>query len=176
MIAATPRFRLQYFDRSIIRRNWRAINDTPLVRAGLLVRRIARGSIRRRSQKRGKPSPPGTPPRSRQPGSTPPFKMIFSLPNRSQTTVLVGMVGFGGTGPPVPGLQEHGGRAVRVVWVMRQGRDRRGRFTRKRRRPTRRVVTYPPRPFMGPALRKTMPRFPKLWEGSVSRGAKPLNR
>lgn len=29
------------------------------------------------------------------------------------------------------------------------------------------LATYPPRPFMGPALRKTEPRLPRMWAGAI---------
>jgi hypothetical protein len=41
------RFKLQFFDRSIFKRNWSKVHRTPLKRAGLLVRKIAVQSIRR---------------------------------------------------------------------------------------------------------------------------------
>lgn len=171
MFAVRPRFRLQYFDRSVIRRNWNRINESPLKRSGFLVRRIARGSIRR-GGKRKNPSRPGTPPRSHWPGATPPFKMIFSVPQRLDTSVIVGMVGFTkrAAGEPVPGLHEHGGRARRRVF--RKGseqRDAKGRFLRRKRFAEQAVVRYEPRPFMQPALEKARPRLPKLWEGSLTK-------
>lgn len=162
-----PRFKLQMFDRSVIRRNWRRINESPLKKSGLLVRRIARGSIRRGGKSK-RPSKPGTPPRSHWPGATPPFKMIFSVPTR--TNVMVGMVGFGGAGNPVPGLHEHGGTANRKVFLrVKGGGLSRSQFRGKsRKRITKRVV-YEPRPFMLPALEKARPRLPKMWEGSLTK-------
>lgn len=163
----TPKFTtMVFFDRSVIKTNWKKINQTPLTKAGLLVRRIARGSIRR-GKKGGKPGRPGQPPKSRQAGSTPPFKMIYSVPSWFNTSVIVGMIGFGGSNP-VPGLQEHGGTAMR--WVSDKldgGRDKRGRFTKHKRTRSRRNINYPERPFMVPALGKAVPRLPLLWSSSV---------
>lgn len=142
------------FDRSVIRSNWSRMNRRPLGRAGMLVRRIARGSIRRR--KAGKYSPAGSPPFSHWPGGTPPFKMIYSVPDRLGTSEVVGMVGFGGS-PPTPGLHEHGGTAVR------------GTFLTGPRKGQKLVARYRPRPFMAPALKKGRDKMPQYWRGALSR-------
>lgn len=175
-LAMRTDFKLQYFDRKIIKRNWSKINEKPLKRSGLLIRRIARGSIRR-GGKRKKASRPGTPPRSHKQGKTPPFKMIFSVPERFETRVVVGMVGFtsgGRSRDKAPALAEHGGTAQRRVFV-KAGRHRtkRGRLGRTRYKPKVKTVRYPARPFMVPALDKAKPRLPRLWEGSLLK-AKPL--
>lgn len=170
-----PKVRIDFFDRSIIRNRWKRINRDSLMLAGIMVMKIARGSIKRRRQG-GKPSPAGQPPRSRQPGVTPPFKQIFSVPFRLGTSVAVGMVGyhFGKTGPPVPGLQEHGGTAHRFVFSAgRQRRLKSGRMGRTITQYKRRVVKYPQRPFMWPALLRARSRLPHLWLNSVSRSAGP---
>jgi hypothetical protein len=162
------RAKLVYFDRDIIKRNWKRINRTPLTRAGNLVRMNARESIRRAGP-RSPPSAPGTPPRSRRQGRTPPFKMIYSLPQHLYTSVLIGMVGFGGY-PAVPGLEEHGGFARRTAFVpvgrrhLKKGGTGAMVFKRK---PV--GAHYPERPFMRPALRKAIPRLPLMWANSVSR-------
>lgn len=159
------------FDRSVIRRRWRRSNRNPVMRAGMLVRRIARQSIKRRKLG-GKPGPAGGPPRSRQPGKTPPFKMIYAVPQHMGTSVVVGMVGFSrmGFGPAVPGLHEHGGRARRRVRTnMRQRRRKSGRYGRIKYDTATKAVKYPRRPFMRPALRKARSRLPTFWRNSVSR-------
>ena len=174
MIAAQPSMRIHYFDRKVIKTRWPRMNRDPLLHAGNLIMRIARGSIRRRIKKRGKPSPPGMPPYSRKPGGTPPFKQIFSVPNFIRTSVVVGMVGYGGN-PPVPGLHEQmqgqDGKAQR--YVFRKGSQRRlqsGRFGKRRTSYKRETVRYPKRPFMAPALRKTRSRLPHMWAYSLSNG------
>lgn len=162
-------FKIVYFKRSIIRSNWGRMNDRPLRRAGALVRRLARQSIRRDRRRRvlksgkigsyGKPSPRGTPPYSRAPGA--PFKLIFNLPNGAGSEI-VGMVGFGsGFGTPIPGLHEHGGRATRKVFI--RGVRRRGGSNQR----VNRVVRYPRRPFMIPALLKGRRLMPSLWRNSL---------
>lgn len=177
MIIVRPRVQLQYFDRNIIKTRWPKFNRDPLMHAGNLIMRIARGSIRRRIKKRGKPSPQGTPPFSRQPGGTPPFKQIFSVPNFLTTTVIVGMVGyFQSKGPPVPGLHEQmsgqDGSAQRFIF--RKGAQRRnkrtGRFGKRVTSYKRETVRYPKRPFMFPALRKARHRLPWLWANSLGNG------
>ena len=165
-IAVIPKFKLQFFDRSIIKRNWGRINRRPLSRAGLLVRKIARSSIKRR-KKGGKSGPAGQPPRSRQTGTSPPFKLIFSVVDPSSRFATVGMVGFGGS-PPVPALHEHGGTAKRILYRETSRKHRRGPkkgkpvFKRIEKR-----VRYPKRPFMFPALVKATPMFPQLWRNSI---------
>lgn len=164
-------FKLAYFDRGIIRSNWSKIAKDPIGKSGNLVRRIARGSIRRGGKKK-KPSSPGSPPRSHKKGKTPPFKMIYSVPEAMGTRTVVGMVGFGkapGSTEPIPGLAEHGGTARRRVFVKAgQHRTKKGRFGRNRYKPEVRNVRYPARPFMQPALKKSLPKLPRFWEGSLS--------
>ena len=166
-IAVIPKFKLQFFDRSIIKRNWGRINRGPLTRAGLLVRKIARSSIKRR-KKGGKSGPAGQPPRSRQTGTSPPFKLIFSVVDPSSRFATVGMVGFGGANP-TPALHEHGGTAKRTLFIPKstQSRTEKGRFKRIRRRKVIRTVRYPKRPFMFPALTKATPMFPQFWRNSI---------
>ena len=160
---------LTYFDRSIIKKKWK-FNRTPLGRAGAFAMRVARKSIRRRKN-RNKHSPIGTPPFSHKEGAHPPFKLIFFEPDFLNTRVFVGMVGFGGKGRPVPGLQEHGGAAQRKVYRQVGRRTLKRRFTQPRQGGiiTRKVtegVRYPKRSFMLPALMVTLPRLPQFWANS----------
>ena len=172
MFHIRPKMKIQFFDRSIIRTRWR-FNRDPLQKAGNLVMRIARGSIKRRKKLRGKPSSPGTPPYSRQPGKTPPFKQIFSVPFRFGTSVIVGMVGYPQqSGPPVPGLHEHGGSAMRYVFANHgQRRMKSGRMGRKITSYKRRLVHYPQRAFMEPALMRARAKLPPMWMHSFSKSA-----
>lgn len=187
MIGSVPRFKLVYFDRRFITKgtNWNKLNRGPLQKAGAAVRVTARRSIKRRKkQPKGKrhkeiPSPIGQAPRSRQPGSHPPMKFIRNEPH-GRAAEIVGMVGFGGKSHPgdslpVPGLHEHGGSAVRNVWIETGRTKRKGK--RKRRQSkyviqkklvTKRVV-YEPRPFMWPALLKVKHQLPHLWQNSIHR-------
>lgn len=172
MITAGPtKFKMKFFDRNVIRKRWGKINEGPLKRAGLHIRRIARNSIKRRNPG-GRPSPEGQPPRSRWPGSTPPFKMIFSVPNFFGTSVTVGMVGFKTSKNPVPGLHEHGGTIPLMVRQRkeqersRKGRNLRQEFTGPR---VRRMVRFPKRSFMHPALMRARARLPHFWKNSIRR-------
>lgn len=160
-------FQMNFFDRSIIRTRWHTFNRDPINRAGALIRKIARDSIRRR--KRAKPSAPGTPPFSRMPGSLPPFKMIYYVPYRMNTAVIIGMVGFTKKGSelPPPGLQEHGGTAPRTVLIKYQRRTKKGKFTSPGRFARRVLAKYPKRPFMVPALARARTQLAPLWKNSL---------
>lgn len=160
-----------YFDRSIIKKRWK-FNRGPLGRAGAWLMRYARKSIRRRLNK-NLHSPAGMPPYSHVPGSLPPFKQIFFQPNNFSMSIVVGMVGYGGSGPPVPGLQEHGGYATRQVYKVVGYRQLRRRFKNPRRggairKHVREGVRYPERPFMEPALAATLPQLPHFWKNSLT--------
>lgn len=169
-VSSTPNFKMSWFDRDVIKTRWPKFNKNPLQHAGNLVMRIARGSIKRRTKLRGKPSQAGTPPYSRQPGSTPPFKQIFSVPFRFGTSVIIGMVGYGNPNP-APGLQEHGGTAQRTVFTnLGRKRLKSGRMGRNRRSFKRQLVKYPQRPFMWPALMRAKAVLPGMWLNSISHG------
>jgi hypothetical protein len=154
------------FDRNIIRTNWNKINEAPLRRAGLLVRKIAVQSIRR--TRSPNPSPPGMPPRSRAPGN--PLKLIFSVPENKFTTV-VGAVGFGGA-TPAPGTLEHGGKVKGKLKLpdVKQRRGYRGRFKRKSFQLIPGSIRVSKHPFMGPALNTARAKLPDLWRGSLNSG------
>jgi hypothetical protein len=158
------------FDRSIIKRNWNAINRGPMQKAGNLVRMIARRSIKRRKDK-SLHSPPGTPPFSHVSGKTPPFKMIFSVPSRSGSRVTIGMVGFGGPQPP-PETQEYGRSVRRTFFPFRPGTPRSkvtGRFLKRRRTKVSGSFQVQARPFMRPALAKAISsgKLPTFWRNSL---------
>ena len=173
LVDLKPKLSFATFDRRIIQTNWKKINASPMKRAGMLVRRIARGSIRRGNpgQKKQKRKPGTTTPKSWLPGKTPPAKMIFSAPLSPMVVDhVVGMVGFGGPGEPVPGLLEHGGRAVRRVMI--KGPRKRSRTTGRLKKGHQmswkmRSVNYRPRPFMEPALMKAKNKLPDLWRNSI---------
>lgn len=156
MLVPKVNAKLVTFDRSVIRRNWSRMNKRPLMRAGLLVRKIARGSIRRQPN-RSKYSKPGRPPYSHDSGFAP-FKLIYSVPDRLGTSEIVGMVGFGNKA--VPGLHEHGGTAPQHVFRAVAGKVKKVRT---------RTARYPARPFMSPALAKGRSKFPQYWRGALSR-------
>lgn len=177
-----------YFNRDIIKYNWKRINNTPLKFAGLRVRAAAIRSIKTvRGKKRETYSPPGSPPYSRDPRR--PFKRIYSIPDTRRGRTYVGMVFWNQTSGsiinPVPGRHEHGGYAY-VTTVVRTPRIKTGRKFNKsqrahinayyqqnpRNRGTKRVlrrrVHLEPRPFMVPALERVRATLPALWHMSVN--------
>lgn len=170
VMALRAQFKLVTFDRSVIHTRWRKMNERPLGKAGAMVRMVARGSIKRRSTA-GRPSPRGTPPFSHAGGATPPFKMIFNVPHRRGNSEIVGMVGFGPRRAPVPGLHEHGGWAERRVFENTgvQRRTKKGRIGRYIWKARKRMVRYPERAFMLPALLRVRHRMPHLWRNSLGR-------
>ena len=179
----------------------RAGNLVRMIARGSIKRRSATTrSGRQKTIAERKPSPPGQPPRSWQNTGTPPMKMIFNLPNdRWGASQIVGMVGFG-AGQPIPSLHEHGGMARRRVFIKQEAneglvetgggtRNSKGQFQKKRLRdkggrfakatPARtkaknKMVRYPKRPFMQPALDKAKMggKLPNFWRQSFGRGAK----
>ncbi len=176
-VRPTVRMKIKFFDRSIIKRNWSKMNRVPLQRAGLLVRKIARQSIRKAkkkltSGKSTKPSQPGRPPKSKSAGH--PLKLIFAAPRKLGSSIIVGMVGFGGSNP-VPGLHESGGQAKRIVFVettkfkFKHTKKTSGKFAAKTvsRKRVAKFVRYPKRPTMVPALGLARSKMPQLWKGSL---------
>lgn len=175
---------LHMFDRNIFRKNWKKINDTPLKKAGLYVRKIAIQSIRRDQSKSKRPSKPGRPPKTRASGD--PIRRIFSVP--SGGGVIVGAVKLSSrSSEAVPGLHEHGGsrsayellepernrpttagqRAAFRKLVL-AGDSRVTAYLRQNKRKPRKIrVSYPPRPFMAPALEKALPKLPEMWQGAI---------
>jgi len=166
------------FNRNILKVNWEKINETPLKRAGLLVRRIERQSIRRDTTRSQRPSKPGRPPKSRAPGH--PFRMIFSVPGK--TDVIIGHMGFG-RGRQTPMEIHEFGQMVTISEIVRPNRRRildpveRARVRamylsgRLRHKPVRRVtrtIKMPERKFAEPALNKAALRLPQLWQNSVA--------
>lgn len=175
MFSPTFKYTLHYFDRSVIKTNWRAINESPLKKVGNRIRSIARQSIRRRPNP-NLHSAAGTPPYAHaglttskgKRGVSPPFKQIYSIPNWAATNVVIGMTYYGGR-PPVPGLHELGGTARRRVFVnMGRRQLKKGGLGAIIYKPVTKNVTYPPRPFMRPALAKVLPTLPYFWRNSLT--------
>lgn len=161
------------FDRSVIKRNWGAINESAGKKAGLLVRRIARNSLRQ--VKHGRPSPTGMPPHShawrymmragKRRRTTAPLRLIYSVPEMMGARVIVGPVGFGDR-QPVPEIHEKGLTVSRMV-PKRGAKAQIDSHGRRRFQRERRFVKYPARPFMLPALIKAAPQLPAMWRGSL---------
>lgn len=169
------------FDKRIIKTNWRKLNETPVKRFGLKVRRRAIHSIpkaerAKKEKTRRKPSKPGRPPKSRSPGH--PLRLIYSVPINFGTAAVIGAVGFGQDLRPVPGRHEHGRtvsiavpqrRTTRTARSKKQSKAARkhflsGRIKSKPLPRIRKTVKYPERPFMKPALKKELVNMPYHWK------------
>ncbi len=165
----------QFFDRAPVQRAVDRAKKRELSRAGSFVRRTARRSIRpagkraikakkkNRGGSRNDPtiSRPGQPPRMHTAGARNLKTILFGY-EQSRQSVVVGPVKFPRSGNNVPELMEHGG--VGKVRVLRRNQRK-----RKRGRVRTRLVAvrYRPRPFMNPALRQELPKFPALFRNSV---------
>ena len=141
------RTRNLFFDRPKVQRAVDAARRRVLSKAGAFIRREARQSIRRRKGT----SPPGRPPYSHV--GLLRNLILFGYDERTDS-VVVGPVGFKRSN--VPHVLEYGG--VTTVTEYRRGRLRRRR------------VRIAPRPYMGPALAKELPKFPELWRNSIRGG------
>lgn len=180
-------------DMRFIVRNWRAINETPIKKAGLLIRQIMRGSIRRQpkiSPTTGKPrraSQPGRPPYARTgvgKGQNPPFKRIYSVPYGDNTKAVIGheKLPIKKQDPRVTPMQAHEfGMNVRRRMTRKtyekaksekQKRAARKKYLagelkqRKKQYVTRRVK-MPKRRFAFPALMKARAKIGQFWKGII---------
>jgi hypothetical protein len=130
-----------FFDRQKVTKAVSRSERRVLSKFGAFVRRGAKSSIRKRKSV----SQPGRPPSSHT-GLL--RKMIFFVYEPSRSSVVIGPIELN-RGTDAPRLLEHGGQVVR-----RQGKQR----TR---------MVYRPRPFMGPALERELPKLPAMWRDSV---------
>jgi hypothetical protein len=135
--------RSSFFDRSAVTDAVSAAKKKGLSKAGAFVRQRARTSIRRRK----KSAEPGKPP-SAHGGQ---IKLIFFAWDAAAETVVVGPAIFAAARGPKRGmtLLETGGQA--------QIKDGKGRPKR---------VRYAGNPFMGPAVRAELPKFPGVMAGA----------
>jgi hypothetical protein len=130
-----------FFDRQPVMNAVSRAERRVLSKFGAFVRRRARSSIRKRKAI----SEPGKPPSSHTGVLR---QTIFFVYEPQRASVVIGPVELN-RGTEAPRLLEHGGQAVR-----REGQ--------KRVR-----MTYRPRPFMGPAYEREVPKLPALWRDSV---------
>jgi len=135
-----------FFDRKKVLRAVDKATRRVLSKAGAFVRTTAKHSIRRRKRV----SQPGQPPSSHM--GLLKHLILFGYDRRRQT-VVVGPLKLNQKIGNAPEALEHGGASI----VAEGLRNRR----RKRR------VRIKARPFMGPAMAKETPKFPKLWANSV---------
>lgn len=157
-----------FFDRPAVLRAAGRAKTTALSRFGGYIRSVARRSMRRR--KGDTPSPAGQPPFARS-GEL--RDLLFFAYDHKTRTVVVGPLGFSGS--DVPHLHEFGGSVNgdgRVLYLKNSpGRDEAGRFVSKglRRVRLKGDVKYPARPYMKPALDKSVPVFAAMFRGLMSR-------
>ena len=164
----TAEFKLLFFDRQAVTDPAEKAKLRNLSRMGAFVMTSGRQSIKDRPGA----SPPGTPPhahtvfKTARPGLTKsgkpkapkkfyPFKasILFGY-DRSNDSTVVGPQFRDGSrrNPTVPKLLEFGGTAA----IQSRGKTVSARFR--------------PRPFMGPALEKNLPKFAGLFRSSISGG------
>jgi hypothetical protein len=143
----TMRIKDLFFDKPIVLRAVDKAKRAVLSKAGAYITTTAKHSIRSRKT----PAPPGQPPHSHK-GTL--RRLIFFAYDRSRDSVVVGPVGLGSSN--VPHILEFGGKT-------QIKRRRHGKVVRVR-------AKISPHPFMGPALEKERPQFPKRWAGSVRGG------
>ncbi len=130
-----------FFDRAAVQNAVGRAERRVLSKFGAFVRKGARTSIRKRKAI----SEPGKPPSSHTGLLRQNIYFVYE-PNRA--SVVIGPIELN-RGTEAPRLLEHGGQVVR-----KEGQ--------KRVR-----MTYRPRPFMGPAYERELPKLPALWRDSV---------
>jgi hypothetical protein len=130
-----------FFDKQAVRDKVDVGTRRVLSKFGAFVRRTARRSIRPRKRI----SNPGAPPSSHL-GLL--KKFIFFGYEPTARSVVIGPVRLSQNGRgEAPALLEHGGT---------------GKIGKRRAR-------YRPRPFMGPAFQKELPKLPAMWRDSIPR-------
>ena len=140
-----------FFDRQIVIDAVGKATAKNLSKAGSFIRTSARSSLRRRKST----SQPGEPPSVHSKDRVATLKNIWFVFDPANRSVIVGPLKLNGSRlegsdrKTVPSLHELGGAAV----VKSKKRKRRAR--------------YAPRPFMGPAMQRELPKFEGLWANSV---------
>jgi hypothetical protein len=180
-----------FFDRDLVRRSMDAVSLEAMSRAGNSIKVIAQRSMRYRKG----PSSPGTPPSSHKvedrqaapaANGKPKKKAgllrraLFSAYDPRSKQHLIGPEGKGKA--TVPKLLEEGGTTVVTQIVPRTPTGRpmtlaakaayrrlalAGRVATSPLARTRRTANYPARPYMKPALKIEMTRYPKRWAGRL---------
>lgn len=170
-----------FFDAPRVIRAMDEATHRALSKAGAFVRRRAKGLIRKVG-KRGKPSEPGQPPKSRT-GILKDF--IYFAWDPARRSVVIGpaktnQVFFKNSGKPVSGtapeVLEYGGSiGILEVWNQTAQRWYRADLRSKRRlagKQTRlRTAKIEARPYMGPALAAEDDKFPGLFSNSIKAAA-----
>jgi hypothetical protein len=144
MKCSIRQFRQSFFDRAAVTQAVDRATRRVLSKFGAFVRTTARSSLRRRKRV----SEPGQPPSSHT-GLVKRF-LYFGF-DAVRKSVIVGPAKLNKPEPRVLELLEQGGQI------------------RRRSRRTRKLEThvYRARPFMGPALRRELPKLPAMWRNSI---------
>lgn len=153
----TMRVKSMFFDRANVQGMMDEATLKALSKAGAYIRRSARSSLRRRK----KTSAPGSPPSVHSDDPVVTLKNILFYYDQPTKSVVIGPLALNSaiarqrSSSTVPQLQEFGGTATR----------KRGRGFDPQKRVQ--VLTYPARPFMGPALERETAKIPSFWKGSI---------
>ena len=145
-----------FFDTKLVEREVGKLNAKALGRAGAFVRRVARSSMRRRKGS----SAIGSPPNAHSKSKIKTLKNILFAYDKENMSVVIGPTKLTSRYGSVPAAHEFGGPlTIRVS----------GRYSKKHgsSKVKTRTAIYPPRPFMGPALKSVAPQFPSLWVSSA---------
>jgi hypothetical protein len=169
--AVTMRMKDFFFDRQVIKDRMSTANRKAIAKVGAFIRRRARSSLRRRR----KSSQPGRPPSVHTADSVATLKNILFAYEPQAEALVIGPVKLNHKallGPQlgdltVPQVQEFGATVrVREAKVGKQWRT--GVRRVRRGQPVRvRSVSYPERPFMGPALEAEQDHIPDTWSGQI---------
>jgi hypothetical protein len=173
-------FKKLFFDRGAVEKAAGRAKIKALSRFGAVVRRVAQTSMRYRKSA----SKPGQPPSAHKSKRLASLKkmgrarhngallreLLFFAYDPKTGSVVVGPVGFKTKGTPVPALHEFGGErqgGKGDVVAKKTGRGRKAGVEIVSL--AGKTLRYPPRPFMSPALKKSMPKFAQSFKGTVSR-------
>lgn len=177
-----------FFDKTAVEKAAGRAKKTALARFGGYVRRVAQTSMRYRKSA----SKPGEPPSAHKSGRLAALKKLgraknngallremlyFAFDPKTQS-VVVGPLGFKTRGTPVPALHEFGGTRQGEKGESFPVKNPAGRDPKTGRFYSRGVhwvpvagkkLVYPARPYMRPALDKSIPKFAEKFRGTVSR-------
>ena len=171
------RMRRFFFDRARVVDQIGKVKAKALNRGGTFVRQAARKLLGAPSKK-AKPRPPGSPPRIHTRDERATLRNVLYYWFQREDRVIIGPVtlhqvntsGITLESVHVPELHEYGGAVMIREISSDRGQTWRRRDLRRTVRPwqqTRvRRAEYPERPFMRPALAKTLPRVPELFGGT----------
>ncbi len=160
-----------FFDRAPVVQSMDRASLRVHSRFGAFVRRGARSSVRRRT----KISEPGQPPSSH----TGLFKdNIFFVYDKGIDGVVIGPILLNKADRDALALLEHGGAAERRFLVLERRRDGTVGPVDPKRKPRKTIIVssrggrkrrvrYRPRPTMGPALQRELPKLPQMWRDAM---------